>query len=149
MIHPAKKPQPNGFDLSLFAPSLDGEAGESLGSFLQRFEGTVIEPKKGTYFTMTCLFAPGETARKIMDAAGNNFIAGKWHDTRPEAALLDQLSAHRETIENLMEAAHNLLAIARSEDCACGGEGCTETADAWKALELAGRDAHALINPNG
>ena len=34
-IHPAAKPMPNGFDLGLFAPSLDGEAGESLGQFLE------------------------------------------------------------------------------------------------------------------
>ena len=106
-----------------------------------------IEPKEGTYFTMTCLFSPGETAREIMEAAGNNFIAGKWHDARPEAALLDQLAAYREALDNFMEAAHNLLAVARSEDCACGNEGCRETAEAWCALEAAGRVAHALINP--
>ena len=38
MIHPAKTPQPNGFDLATFAPSLDAEAGESLAAFLQNFE---------------------------------------------------------------------------------------------------------------
>ena len=39
MIHPAKKPQPNGFDLATFAPHLDGEAAESLSAFLEHFKG--------------------------------------------------------------------------------------------------------------
>ncbi len=43
MIHPAKNPQPNGFDLATFAPSLDGQAGESLGSFLQEFEDPMCD----------------------------------------------------------------------------------------------------------
>ena len=38
MIHPAKNPQPNGFDLATFAPSLDGVAGEALGTFLSDFQ---------------------------------------------------------------------------------------------------------------
>ena len=38
-IHPPKRPMPGGFDLEAFAPSLDGEAGESLGMFLRDFEG--------------------------------------------------------------------------------------------------------------
>lgn len=44
MIHPAKNPQPNGFDLATFAPSLDGDAGEALGEFLSRFEDPMPEP---------------------------------------------------------------------------------------------------------
>ena len=43
MIHPAKNPQPNGFDLATFAPSLDAEAGESLGEFLSHFEDTMCD----------------------------------------------------------------------------------------------------------
>ena len=39
-IRPAKRPQPGGFDLSTFAPSLDAEAGESLGAFLEEFKST-------------------------------------------------------------------------------------------------------------
>lgn len=39
-IRPAKRPQPGGFDLSTFAPSLDAEAGESLGAFLEEFKPT-------------------------------------------------------------------------------------------------------------
>ena len=37
-IRQAKRPQPGGFDLSTFAPSLDAEAGESLGAFLEEFK---------------------------------------------------------------------------------------------------------------
>lgn len=43
MIHPAKKPQPNGFDLATFAPSLDAEAGEALGEFLSHFEDPMCD----------------------------------------------------------------------------------------------------------
>ena len=39
-IRTAKRPQPGGFDLSTFAPSLDAEAGESLGAFLEEFKST-------------------------------------------------------------------------------------------------------------
>lgn len=39
-IRPAERPQPGGFDLSTFAPSLDAEAGESLGAFLEEFKST-------------------------------------------------------------------------------------------------------------
>jgi hypothetical protein len=38
-IHPPKRPMAGGFHLEQFAPSLDAAAGESLGSFLQAFEG--------------------------------------------------------------------------------------------------------------
>lgn len=38
-IHPPKRPMAGGFNLEQFAPSLDAGAGESLGTFLQEFEG--------------------------------------------------------------------------------------------------------------
>jgi hypothetical protein len=38
-IHPPKRPMAGGFHLDQFAPSLDAAAGESLGTFLQEFEG--------------------------------------------------------------------------------------------------------------
>jgi len=38
-IHPPKRPMAGGFNLEAFAPSLGAEAGESLGTFLQEFEG--------------------------------------------------------------------------------------------------------------
>ena len=38
-IHPPKRPMAGGFNLEAFAPSLGPEAGESLGTFLQEFEG--------------------------------------------------------------------------------------------------------------
>jgi hypothetical protein len=38
-IHPPKCPMTGGFNLEAFAPSLDATAGESLGEFLQEFEG--------------------------------------------------------------------------------------------------------------
>ena len=34
MIHPAKTPIEGGFDLQDFAPSMDADAAESLGKFL-------------------------------------------------------------------------------------------------------------------
>lgn len=43
MIHPAKNPQSNGFDLATFAPSLDAEAGEALGEFLTHFEDPMCD----------------------------------------------------------------------------------------------------------
>ena len=38
-IHPPKRPMAGGFNLEEFAPSLGADAGESLGAFLQEFEG--------------------------------------------------------------------------------------------------------------
>lgn len=38
-IRPPKRPMTGGFNLDEFAPSLDGAAGESLGTFLKDFEG--------------------------------------------------------------------------------------------------------------
>lgn len=38
-IHPPKRPMEGGFSLEAFAPSLGAEAGVSLGTFLEEFEG--------------------------------------------------------------------------------------------------------------
>jgi hypothetical protein len=62
-----------------------------------------IGPKKGKYFTMTCLFSEGETAAKVMAAAGNNFIAGEWHDSRPAKAMLDQLAEAIDLMDECMD----------------------------------------------
>lgn len=43
MIHPAKNPMPGGFSLENFAPSLDAEAGEALGEFLNQFEDPMCD----------------------------------------------------------------------------------------------------------
>jgi hypothetical protein len=71
-----------------------------------------IEPKRGTYFTMTCLFGDGETAAKIMDAAGNNFVAGEWHNNRYTTYLMDQIARTERENHNLEITLHRLLDIA-------------------------------------
>ncbi len=38
-IHPPRQPMDSGFQVDLFAPSLDAQAGEDLDRFLQAFEG--------------------------------------------------------------------------------------------------------------
>ncbi len=61
--------------------------------------------------------------------------------------LIAERDRYLEALKTFTSATDKLLAIARSEDCACGNDGCRGTADAWKALESAGRTAFAVMNP--
>ena len=80
MIHPAKNPQPNGFNLATFAPSLDAEAGESLGEFLSHFEDPMCDEcdsgvSESDFFpppteNPTKLWPGRYTADEMRDAAG-------------------------------------------------------------------------------
>ena len=59
------------------------------------------------------------------------------------------MSSNEKVLRNQLikcsEAMEKILSIARTEDCACGHEGCRETADAWFELELAQRGAARLV----
>ena len=105
-IRQAKRPQPGGFDLSTFAPSLDAEAGESLGAFLEEFKSTErplkTMPNTGTYFPP-----------KIMVDGRWRYIVGiaEWHDHEHDAREAHRLRVLLAQAESSLNAIENLCAL--------------------------------------
>ena len=98
-IRPAKNPMPNGFDLATFAPSLDGEAGESLGAFLASYEGYPAKPISAAEIEEGTLYGSAaaiQRLRSTLEAA-----AGNAQDLVRLRALLAQAESSLNAIENL------------------------------------------------
>jgi hypothetical protein len=87
--------------------------------------------------------------KMFKDALGNGAVEKIWRPGEPWALAVTRGLRERDEycflLENFMFAAHELIATAKGESCACGNPGCTETADAWRLLEEAGQKAYEAL----